>query len=326
MYRWNNVRTCCYRFFLARNNGSMPKDKDMMLDSLFTDKEKQNILDCFNKSSITELMATKNLNKQKSSSLIVHREKFGEFTSITDISKVPGMGMIGLQKLCNILKNVNYEKLREDAEKMTTEDVKVQPNLSKDMCKSIESLVSIDIQADRITWLKMNRDLHIDDWQQVKIFNKPYMKYEHNVYFEKVMEAVNKIPAADIYTLEKMLYRYSNLRVVPFVLNLRIIEAMLVSILNKNFKEDHTHRVYTIKPQAISKLFNLSIGGERVSGQHIFRDIINKRSDPDLGVTMADNLSNQFFQYDGIQQEKITCCLLQALAVYKLVILSENKN
>lgn len=136
-------------------------------------------------------------------------------------------------------------------------------------------------------------------------------------------EVVNNLPSAGIYTLENKIYRYPSLRVVPFVFNLRIIEAMLVSMLNKNFNTDCTHRVYTIKPQAISKLFNLSIGGERVSGQHIFRDIINKKSDPDLGVTMSNHLSSQFFQYDGIQQEKITCCLLQALTFYKLIILKE---
>lgn len=323
MYRWNNLRNCCYRVLLTRNYCKAAGDKEMVLDSLYTDEEKRNILECFNKSSIMELMATKNLNKQKSSSVVSHREKFGEFTCLTDISKVPGFGLIALQKLCNILKRVTHEQLKESVHKMTAEVVKSQPNLSKEKCKSIQNIVAMDIQADRITWLKMSRDLHVDDWQQVKIFNKPYVKYEPAVYIEKMTEVVNNLPSAGIYTLENKIYRYPSLRVVPFVFNLRIIEAMLVSMLNKNFNTDCTHRVYTIKPQAISKLFNLSIGGERVSGQHIFRDIINKKSDPDLGVTMSNHLSSQFFQYDGIQQEKITCCLLQALTFYKLIILKE---
>ena len=136
-------------------------------------------------------------------------------------------------------------------------------------------------------------------------------------------KTVNDLPSADIYTLENKVHRYQNLRVVPFVLNLRIIEAMLITMLNKNFSTDSTHQVYTIKPQAINKMFNLSIGGERVSGQHIFRDIISKRPNFDHGVTMSAHLSSQFFQYDGIQQEKITSCLLQALTIYKQIILNE---
>ena len=106
----------------------------MMFDSLYTDEEKRNILECFNKSSIMELMATKHFNKLRSNSVISHREKFGEFTCLSDVSKIPGLGLITLQKICNNLKNITHESLREDVEKLSTEVVKIQPSLSKEKC------------------------------------------------------------------------------------------------------------------------------------------------------------------------------------------------
>ncbi|GAB1607617.1 transcription elongation factor, mitochondrial-like [Argonauta hians] len=297
-----------------------------LFDSFYSEEERKNILDCFNRASETELMVTKHLNKLKSSSIISHREQFGSFTTLNEITKVPGLSFLELQKLFKTLKSLSLEKLKDlvPAPLSSPEVTKSQPNMTKEMSNSVSSLVALDIQTDRITWLKMSRNLDIVDWNQTMIFSKLYTKYDVTVYFEKIQKCVESLPQATIYTLENKVYRYPSLKIVPFVVSLRTIESMLVSILNSNFSQDKTHRVYTIKPTVINKLFNLSIGGERVSGQHIFRDIINhKKTYCDLNVNISQPLSDRFFQYDTVQQEKITCCLLQALSFYKLIILNK---
>ncbi|XP_029649618.1 transcription elongation factor, mitochondrial [Octopus sinensis] len=330
----NICRTAWRTYFrdISNKNISVKKyskastSESTLFDSFYSDDERKNILDCFNKASEIELLATRHLNKIKTSSVISHREQFGNFSTLNQISKVPGLSFLELQKLFNTLRSLNHEKMKElvPASMLSPEVTRSQPNMTKQISDSITSLVALDIQTDRITWLKMSRNLDVVDWNQTMIFNKLYMKYDVTAYFEKIHNCIENLPKASIYTLENKTYRYPSLRVVPFVVSLRTIESMLVTMLNHNYNVDKTHRVYTIRPNAINRLFNLSIGGERVSGQHIFRDIINhKRTYCDLDVNISRPLSDRFFQYDTVQQEKITCCLLQALSFYKLIILNK---
>ena len=84
-----------------------------VLDTLYSPEEKDQIIDCFNRCSIQELRVSKQLNIAKASSIVKYREEHGDFESLSEIVKVPGLGVLGLQKVCNFFKDFSYEAVQK---------------------------------------------------------------------------------------------------------------------------------------------------------------------------------------------------------------------
>lgn len=106
-----------------------------MLDAAYTDEEKTNILDCFNKCSETELMFTKHLNKIKASAVVSYRSEHGNFENLSTVLKVPGIGILGLQKLCSTLKDKDALAVQKLSQLSTVETVRCYPNLAQSDCE-----------------------------------------------------------------------------------------------------------------------------------------------------------------------------------------------
>lgn len=136
-------------------------------------------------------------------------------------------------------------------------------------------------------------------------------------FFFQVKKFLEQLPAASLYIMENKVYRYTNIRIVPFITNLRILEAVIMTMLNGADE----NKIYLMKSQTLSNFFNLSVGGERVSGKHIVQDIIDRESTMADGVVLPSHLVNVYLKYDAVQQDKFASCLLLAIAVYKLIIL-----
>ncbi|KAK7506441.1 hypothetical protein BaRGS_00002553 [Batillaria attramentaria] len=173
----------------------------------------------------------------------------------------------------------------------------------------------------------MSRDLTLESWNTVPLLSKPFHKVDHVLFLEKLLQVVEQLPKSDVYVFESKIYRYTSLRVVPFLTNLRILEAMLVTLLNSQLAITGQHHAFFLKPNSVMRFFNLAVGGERVSGQHILRDL-QRSVHEDSGNTsmVADvevpaGLWEQYWQEQSIGQEKLANCFLLAVAFYKLVVL-----
>lgn len=131
---------------------------------------------------------------------------------------------------------------------------------------------------------------------------------------------MSRLPEADIYLLENRIFRYPSLRVVPFITALRILEAIVITLLNKDYQETENHNVYMIKPHSVAGHFNLNIGGERVSGQHIVRDIINRSSTLAGQVTVNNEHADYFLGLEHQNQESLSRALLLSILFYQKVV------
>ena len=124
--------------------------------------------------------------------------------------------------------------------------------------------------------------------------------------------------------MESKVLHLPNLRVAPFVMSQKLTEAILSVLLNKDFSVTQTHKVYTTPSRTISRFFGLSMGGERVSGQHIVRDIINKSSEIVGDVELPQACWDTYQHLKSVEQENYANSLLLGIAFYKLLILQTH--
>ncbi|XP_041363347.1 transcription elongation factor, mitochondrial-like [Gigantopelta aegis] len=292
-----------------------------ILDTLYSPEEKDRIIDCFNRCSVQELRVSKQLNLAKASSIVKYREEHGDFESLSAIVKVPGLGVLGLQKVCDFFKNFSYETVHKLNLSTDHGSVKSNPPITKIVRENMKSLVAMDVQCDRVCWTWMDRDLHVLDWSHSSVFDKHFQKYDHVTYLEKIHETMNTLPEADIYVMESKILHLPNLRVAPFIMSLKLTEAILCVLLNKDFVTTQTHKVYTTPSRTVSRFFGLSMGGERVSGQHIVRDIVNNSSEIVKDVQLPQTCWDTYRQLKAVDQENYANSLLLGIAFYKLLIL-----
>lgn len=138
------------------------------------------------------------------------------------------------------------------------------------------------------------------------------------------------LPKADAYIMESRVYRYSSLRILPFITNLRVLEAMLVTLLNDQFPSTHHHKAFFLKPQTVTNFFKLTVGGERVSGQFILKQLQRKifsESDKTSlvsDVTVSQELWDQYFKQKSFGQEHMANCFLLSVTFLKLFLLQSQ--
>ena len=143
----------------------------------------------------------------------------------------------------------------------------------------------------------------------------------------QIHRALSSLPEADAYVLENKIYRYQYLKIVPVIVAIRLMEAVTITMLNHAYHEETgAHCVYTIKPHAISHFFDLVVGGERVSCQHIARDVINRCAQAADGVAIPDHLADYFYGLNHADQENLTRALLLAIIFYKRVVFPTAKS
>lgn len=195
------------------------------------------------------------------------------------------------------------------------------------MFQNLTSLVALELHADSVVFARMSRDLTLESWDMVPLLSKPFQKVDHIMFLEKLLEVIERLPKSEAYVFESKIYRYTSLRVVPYLTNLRILEAMLVTLLNSNLPTTGQHRAFFLKPNSVMRFFNLAVGGERVSGQHILRELQRTSSEEgDSGSMISDvevpaGLWDQYWSEQSLGQERLANCLLLAVAFYKLIVL-----
>lgn len=143
---------------------------------------------------------------------------------------------------------------------------------------------------------------------------------------------VQQLPKSDVYVFESKIHRYTSLRVVPYITNLRILEAMLVTLLNSELATTGQHHAFFLKANSVMRFFHLAVGGERVSGQHILRELqksVAEESDGNTNSAVTDvqvppALWDQYLMEQSLGQERLANCFLLAVAFYKLVILQTH--
>lgn len=322
------IKRCVFETSVCRAFSANPsKTSKHVLDEMFTEGERQRILECFNKCIPEELQFTKQLSHQKALAVVKYRDRNGNFENLSEILRVPGVGILGLQKLCSTMRTLDYAAVQKLREKMDLETVKPSPPLSENLRQNMSTLLAVELHSECITYAQMSRDLKLVTWGSIQLFDKPFLRVDHVQFLEKLLQVTKNLPKADMYVMESKVYRYTNLRVIPYLTNLRILEAMLVTILNSNLPTSGEHNVFFLKPNSVMRFFKLAIGGERVSGQHIVKELqrgVLEKGDPNslvADVDVASSLWEQYLSEKSTSQEHLTNVLLLAVSFYKLIVL-----
>ena len=106
---------------------------------------------------------------------------------------------------------------------------------------------------------------------------------------------------------------------VPSALNRVRTETALTTLLNHRAVPEETfqHRVYRLKPTAISRYFEVLVGGQRTSCAHIAQQTVDGRCRQTADIHMAFLASESFVHKEKMIKEQMTYCLMQAVFFYK---------
>ncbi|KAK6169356.1 hypothetical protein SNE40_020427 [Patella caerulea] len=305
-YPLKHVR--CRRYSIKRGES---------LNSKYNEEQRQKILQHLNQSTADELFVPRVMLMQRAVAIQQYRSTNGQFNSISDVLNISGIGPLVLEKFCDFIIK-SPETLAQEKNDIGIKKFRnslFNPKLSSEDLKKINNVIAIDLQLDRITWAKMDRDLVLQDWSHALIYHSGYQKFNHAAVLEKLQEITQTMSDADIFVMENKLFRITNLKVVPLALNFRVLEAMLLTVLSMSFNRN----VVTSKPNEIGNYYGLIIGGERVSGINLLKDLFQNRSEH-LNCQISNEFRTSYYKAENVQQEYYTNCLLLANAYHKLVL------
>lgn len=288
-----------------------------ILKSLFTETERTNILNYFNTSSPEQLARRVKLRISKAEKIVKYRQENGNFSELHQIIEAPGLGSAGLTVACKeYLKDAtDSEKKFQDARRRSKA---VYPPVPVTILEKMEDLVTLDIQYDSIFWSKINRQLQVEDWKQTLLFDTPMLKIDHADINDQINKALEEIPEASIYVMEQKYFRFKDKKMSEFITNLQIIQWIIITTINLKRGKNV---IYMMNPRIIDRMFDLSVGGERVTNKYIILDIAGKKLTGKNkffnDVAIPRHLMVNYLQNGDVEQDKLTTSLLQGLAFYK---------
>lgn len=295
---------------------SCQRHNQKLLDSFFAEDIRMKLLNFFNRCKEPDLQCSKYLDNSDAREIVQFRKNHGEFETLSCLLKVPDINISKMHVACSELQSKDLTEVLQNSGSKTYKKIKPYPKMTFEQCQEVESLIAIDVQSDRLTWAKINRNLDVLDWQQTLLFDKSYQIYDHIVYSSKISEFLESLPETSIYVMEKKSHKVTHIRYVKYISNLRILEAVIATMFNSKDLD----KVFIIRSQPISNLFHLNVGGERISGKNIIKDIISGKPVVGEDIVVPAYVANNYNRADSTQQEKFADVLLLGLAFYKLVI------
>ena len=121
--------------------------------------------------------------------------------------------------------------------------------------------------------------------------------------------------------MEQKYLRIKDKKMSEFLSNLQILQWIIITTLNLKRGKNV---IYMMNPRIIDRMFDLSVGGERVSNKYIILDIAGKKLVGKKNffndVEIPRHLMVNYLQNGDIEQDKLTTSLLQGLAFYKSIL------
>lgn len=96
----------------------------------------------------------------------------------------------------------------------------------------METVVAMNISFDKITWVMEDKNRRLLDWRNTQFFDKPTFRYNHLLYQEKLLEAVNDLPDSDIFLIRSSTRHTKSLGKVKYLIDASVIEAIIVMLIN----------------------------------------------------------------------------------------------
>jgi len=153
----------------------------------------------------------------------------------------------------------------------------VSPFLTKEQKTDSKIITSIEITPNSVAWATLDTE----NQEIIDVGTSPLLRDEGvicpSTLIELAYQTKQSLPSSDIFVMEnKGLYK-SQSSSSSVYMNLFKYQAMLSVVLNGNFNvESPLHRAFLMNSKVVSKLFLIEIGSERVSSQHIIRQMVKE--------------------------------------------------
>lgn len=300
---------------------------DNSLEDVYNVEEKKNIIDVFNRSGSDDLQSTKLVSKQKADDIVKYRQENGDFHELSCLFKIPGLNSSHIRQMCSKLSTKTPESLLKQKTELSLAKIRLYPKLNFKQCEDIESVLSLDLQHSCITWAKLTRDLVLEEWDEIPLFETPPARYEHIAFESTISHAIASLPEASIVLLPRTNHQPRTVHSLPFFLTMQAVEAVLITLINKDYINKHFCKtdkncVYLLRSPVVAKFFDLEVGGVMVSGEYVIKDILDRNNHTDVTVPAA--LKTRYLQKEHEQQNAYASALLQAIALIKLVVVKSD--
>ncbi|EEC04167.1 conserved hypothetical protein [Ixodes scapularis] len=173
----------------------------------------------------------------------------------------------------------------------------------------VAKVLAVDVSPPYITWAHLTRDKQILSWERTKFLDEKSRHHLHS-YYSAVQEVLPSLPVADLYVVEQRPTRQKQSSESLHLRTQLAIQAMLVALLSHG--KEHQPQVVSIKSAAVTQLFQLNVGNERISGQETLNGLFESGA-------IEKGLRTSYLQESSVNREHLCNVLLLAHAFYLLV-------
>uniref|UniRef100_A0A131YA31 Putative transcription elongation factor mitochondrial n=1 Tax=Ixodes ricinus TaxID=34613 RepID=A0A131YA31_IXORI len=270
----------------------------------YTSEQQDQVLRILNHSSEKELQKL-SIGASSILRILHHREENGGFESIDHVLSIRGFQEKGLKKICEaVLYGKKPQVKRPDR-------TSIVPALSQERIQEVAKVLAVDVSPPYITWAHLSRDKQILSWERTKFLEEKSRHHLHS-YYSAVQEVLPSLPAADLYLVEQRPTRQKQSSESLHLRTQLAIQAMLVALLSHG--KEHQPQVVSIKSAAITQLFQLNVGNERISGQETLNRLFESGA-----LLIEKGLRTSYLQESSVNREHLCNVLLLAHAFYLLV-------
>ncbi|XP_059153482.1 transcription elongation factor, mitochondrial-like isoform X2 [Physella acuta] len=259
-----------------------------------------------------------------------YREAKGTISSIEELMNIKGIRELRLKQICEKLMaepDLSEKKRKPAAESSQTMKIEnhFHPKLILQDLKSLTNVTSVEVCLDSVHYATMTRDLELTQWGHFFFPSSNLYKHPPTDIFLEAMEIVDKLPVSNIYLFESRMYKQASNSNIQFRLFIGQMQMALQTLINKDIKTSGQHKVFYASNTFVSKIFDLVVGGERISGQHIVKKIEDEQYTEQVHI--PSHLWKRYRELDlPLSQERYCKCFLLSLAFCQSFLLPLNRE
>ncbi|KAH6925008.1 hypothetical protein HPB50_027160 [Hyalomma asiaticum] len=289
----------------------------------YTREQQDQILRVLNNSSEKELrkLSISPLNVMR---ILHHREENSGFANMDHVGAIDGMQTRGLARICEAILYGKKPQERRPPDRGNS----IIPLITLDRieasrfccclgnCRtplrtvSVTDILAIDVSPPFITWAHVTRENFVLALDRVQFLDEKMRPHLYN-YYDAVQQVLRQLPSASLYVVEQKAQRHKG--EVAHSQSQLTVQAMLVALLSHG--KQLQPQVISIKSSAITNLFSLNVGNERVSGQGTLKKLVE-----DGTISFQGNLKSIYFKETSVNREHYCGVLLLARAFYMLAM------
>lgn len=293
------------------------------LDACYTSEQRDVILQLLNTATASELAGVKLLRGRKCHNIVEYRTKNGPFSTLESVVNVPLLkhksAVIVFNSILNPVKK--ERKVRIQLAKF------IRPEIDRSWLEDASSIVSIVCGTNKIAWAHVDCRMMVLDWQKLECPNFLKGTYMASSYLNDVSAAVEVLPSADFYIIEKSSLSVQNTALFPVMAHMRVVEAMLFALLEPRNSAPESNvppRVLNMMRIAVGRHFGLMVGECRTSGAQTVRQMMTESVTHKLPrihfpQELLVKYRNSFKMESRGGGEELCDALLQAVAFYELL-------